>query len=219
MSSMINRALMVMRSLSLKTHTFTLCVVAGTLLLCFGLFKEPNIDTSHTTTSVEMEMETASASDLTIEIQVDSLTMNSEDIGTVIEVAELSLDEEEDSLSAPSGITLDEYIELSKLVEAEAKSEDLKGKTLVANVVMNRIASEIFPTSITEVIYDPGQFDPVDNGYIKYANPTHDSKQAVIDALSGVDYSSGALYFQKSAATTWGDKQYLFRHGSHSFYK
>lgn len=217
MSTMFNRALMVMRSLKLRTHAFTLCVITGTLLLCLGFFNEPNIDIVHTTTSVQKEMETASASNLMISIDVESISMCSESAENVLELNEISVD---DVLPCSDvAISLDEYMEFARLIEAEACSEDLRGKTLVADVVNNRVFSDIFPNSISEVINDPGQFDPVINKYINYAVPSHDAKQAVIDSLKTKDGAYGALYFQKSAATEWGDKQYLFRYGSHSFYK
>lgn len=162
-------------------------------------------------------METASASNLTISIEVGSLSMCAESDENVLEINEISVD---DALSSSDTIiSLDQYMEFARLVEAEACSEDLRGKTLVANVVNNRVDSDIFPNTISEVINDPGQFDPVDNKYINYAVPSHDAKQAVIDSLSIKNGAYGALYFQKSAATEWGDKQYLFRYGSHSFYK
>ena len=225
MSTMVSRALMVMRSLSLKTHTFTLCVLAGTLLLCMGFFTEPNIDVSHTTTSVHKEMDTASASNLTISIEVGSLSVDSTNSETcseaneeVVEMSTLSVDDvQEEDIS--TDISFDEYLEFAKLIEAEASTEDLVGKSYVASVVMNRVASEIFPNTITEVINDPGQFDPVSNKAILSATPTHEAKVAVIDALDNRINSFGAMYFQKSKVTEWGDKTYLFRYGNHSFYK
>lgn len=219
MSTMLNRALMVMRSLSFRTHTFALCVITGTLFLCMGFFMEPNIDISCTTTSVLKEMETASASNLTINIEVSSLCMNSDTVEKVVEMNELSIEDIQSDNEELSDVSLDDYLEFARLIEAEASSEDLKGKTLVADVVINRIASDIFPNTLTDVINDPGQFDPVDSMYIKYAIPTHDSKLAAINVLNGDNDTKEALYFQKSAATEWGDKQYLFRYGNHSFYK
>lgn len=221
MSTMFSRALMVLRSLSLRTYTFTLCVIAGTLFLCMGFFMEPNIDFSHTTTKVKKEIDTATASNLTINIEVESLSACSNDTYNIIEIDEVSLDTEEDIdlASEETSLSLEDYLEFTRLVEAEAKSEDIKGKTLVAEVVMNRVASEIFPGTITEVINDPGQFDPVNNKYIDYAVPSHEAKVAVMNALAGVEDSQGALYFQKSEAKVWGDKKYLFRYGGHSFYR
>ena len=116
-------------------------------------------------------------------------------------------------------VSMEEYEMLCKIVTTEANTEDIEGQMLIANVVMNRVASDIFPDTIEEVILSPGQFDPVENGVFNRTQPTDESREAVIRALSGEDASQGALYFQKSAATIWGDYTFLFRHGNHSFYK
>ncbi len=116
-------------------------------------------------------------------------------------------------------VSMEEYEMLCKIVTTEANTEDIEGQMLIANVVMNRVQSDIFPDTIEEVILSPGQFDPVENGVFNRTEPTDESREAVIRALSGEDASQGALYFQKSAATIWGDYTFLFRHGNHSFYK
>ena len=116
-------------------------------------------------------------------------------------------------------VSMEEYEMLCKIVTTEANTEDMEGQMLIANVVMNRVKSDIFPDSVADVILSPGQFDPVENGVFYATEPTDEAREAVIRALSGEDASQGALYFQKSAATVWGDYQFLFRHGHHSFYK
>ena len=55
---------------------------------------------------------------------------------------------------------------LEQLAEAEAAGESLVGKIAVINVVLNRVKSEDFPNTITEVIMQKGQFTPVANGSI-----------------------------------------------------
>ncbi|MCR5674017.1 MAG: cell wall hydrolase [Lachnospiraceae bacterium] len=108
---------------------------------------------------------------------------------------------------------------LERLVQCEAASEDADGRILVADVVLNRVDTGIWGDDIISVIEAPGQFNPVDNGAVKNAEVDDITKEAVMSALLGEDNSHGAIYFQKSAAKVWGDKEYLFRHGSHSFYK
>ena len=53
----------------------------------------------------------------------------------------------------------------SHIVEAEAGTEDIKGRVLIANVIMNRLSHEEFPDTITGVILDQRngipQFSPV----------------------------------------------------------
>ena len=108
---------------------------------------------------------------------------------------------------------------LERLVQCEASTEDMDGRILVANVVLNRIDTGIWGDDILPVLMSPGQFDPIENGAYKTVDVDSVTRKAVLSALNGEDISQGALYFQKSNARIWGDKKYLFRHGSHSFYK
>lgn len=69
------------------------------------------------------------------------------------------------------------------------------------------------------------QFSPIADGRISEVVPSDETKEAVKQALEGVDYSDGALFFiQRSAAAKnniqWFDKNLkkLFKHGVHEFY-
>lgn len=91
---------------------------------------------------------------------------------------------------------------LARLITAEADSESYTTKVAVGAVVLNRVKSNLFPNSIAGVIYqvDSGgkyQFEPVLNGWINRP-ATPDSIRAAKEALSGVDPTSGALYFFES---------------------
>lgn len=55
---------------------------------------------------------------------------------------------------------------LARLVRAEAQNEPYQGKIAVACVVLNRLESSQFPNTMKDVIYAPGQFQPVSNGEI-----------------------------------------------------
>lgn len=83
---------------------------------------------------------------------------------------------------------------LARVVYAEAKGEPYLGKVAVAAVVLNRVDSPLFPNTVRGVIYQPYQFEPVQNGSI---NQGYDaaSMNAVLDALAGTDPTYGALYF------------------------
>lgn len=59
---------------------------------------------------------------------------------------------------------------LANLVEAESGNQDLKGKRLVADVVLNRVESDRFPNTITEVIYQDYQFSTVLDGALERAS-------------------------------------------------
>lgn len=123
-------------------------------------------------------------------------------------------------------ITDDEYQVLLKIVEAEAPDEDIEGKMLVANVVLNRMEIGFGGDTISEVVFDKGQFEPAGNGRIFKVVPTEETIEAVERVLDGEDNSEGALYFIARAKASkkgarWFDKnlQFLFKHGNHEFYK
>ena len=123
----------------------------------------------------------------------------------------------------------EDYQNLLQIVEAEAGSEDIKGRVLVANVIMNRVKSEDFPNTVTEVVWDNSdgvpQFSPTYDGRINEVAVSDETREAVKQALKGTDYSEGALFFiQKSAAeehnVKWFEKDLkrLFKYGVHEFY-
>ena len=60
-----------------------------------------------------------------------------------------------------------------KIVQAEAGICDERGRILVANVIMNRVRDKRFPNSVTEVVYQRGQFSPVSDGRINQVEDSH----------------------------------------------
>ena len=123
----------------------------------------------------------------------------------------------------------EDYDTLLRIVEAEAGSEDIKGRVLVANVIMNRVKSEDFPNTVTEVVWDNSdgvpKFSPTYDGRINEVAVSDETRDSVKQALKGTDYSEGALFFiQKSAAeehnVKWFEKDLkrLFKYGVHEFY-
>lgn len=118
---------------------------------------------------------------------------------------------------------------LLRIVEAEAGCEDEEGKLLVANVVLNRLNSDKFPDSITEIVFQREngvtQFSPVANGSYYKVTISEETVDAVGRALAGEDISRGALYFAArkyadSDSMRWFDEKttLLFRHGGHEFF-
>jgi len=98
---------------------------------------------------------------------------------------------------------------LARLVRAEAQGEPFEGKVAVADVVLNRVKSPAFPDTIRGVIYQKGQFQPVQNGQINKP-ADRDSIEAVSEALIGNGHLSGdSLYFYNpdTAASRWLDSR------------
>lgn len=93
---------------------------------------------------------------------------------------------------------------LSHIVYAESNTQPLEGMIGVGNVVLNRVASPRFPNSIQEVVFQPGQFNPVDMGTI-YLEPSEQAVLAAKLALEGVDIVGESLYFVNPTigATGW----------------
>lgn len=118
---------------------------------------------------------------------------------------------------------------LMRIVEAEAGGEDRNGKLLVANVIINRVRTDAFPDTVTEVVYQKvknvTQFSPVSDGKIKTVQVSEETKEVVYSALLGEDISKGALYFvareiADAERVCWFDENltFLFSHGGHDFF-
>ena len=118
-----------------------------------------------------------------------------------------------------------EYQVLLKIVEAEAGGEDTTGKMLVANVIMNRVRSGIFPSTVTEVVYQKqdgyAQFSPTVDGRIDQVSVSQDTVDAVTRVMNGEDCSGGALFFRSVRSSSgWFDQSLnrVLEHGNHIFY-
>lgn len=126
------------------------------------------------------------------------------------------------------GVVLDQKDRqiLERIVEAEAGDQSVKGRILVANVILNRIRSKEFPDTVREVVFAPRQFSPVSNGSYYRVKISDETREAVRRMLKGEDYSEGALYFMYRAGSTasnaaWFDRDLsrLFRYGCHEFFR
>ncbi len=108
---------------------------------------------------------------------------------------------------------------LATLVEAEAGNQDLDGKRLVADVVLNRMESEDYPNTITEVIYQDNQFSTVLDGALEKAsfNISDESFEAVrIEALESEERLDEEILF----FTAGGYNSYCkpaYKYGDHYF--
>lgn len=96
---------------------------------------------------------------------------------------------------------------LARLITAEAGGEAYEAMVGVGGVVVNRVLSPDWPSSITSVIYqvigEYYQFTPVKNGHIN--NPPSDAAlRAAWASLYGSDPSKDAMfYFDDSSTNQW----------------
>ncbi|QUI22847.1 cell wall hydrolase [Vallitalea pronyensis] len=136
----------------------------------------------------------------------------------------------EEQASKLVSLSAKDYEALTRIVEAEATDEDIKGKILIVNVVMNRVKSSKFPNNIYDVIHQRikgrVQFSPISDGRYYKLSVTNSTKKALEQAFNGEDYSKGALYFMarslaSSKAVSWFDNNLtkVTQHGAHEFFK
>lgn len=97
---------------------------------------------------------------------------------------------------------------LARLIHAEAQGESFSGKVAVAEVVLNRVSDSRFPSTITGVIMQPGQFSPVASGTINGV-ATADDLSAARQAMAGSNLTGGAIYFYNAstASSRWLDSR------------
>lgn len=132
----------------------------------------------------------------------------------------------EGGFTLPEGEYDSEEIEdislMARLVYAESRGEPFKGQVAVAAVLLNRLRSPEFPETIHQVIYQPRQFEPVQNGAINNV-PNNSAYEAVLEALGDEDPSEGALYFwnpDKVSKNSWvWTRTIIKRIGNHLFAK
>lgn len=119
---------------------------------------------------------------------------------------------------------------LLRIVEAEATGEDVMGRMLVANVVLNRVKSSIFPNNVVDVVYANSdgiyQFSPISDGRFWQVSISSKTRRAVRRVLRGEDYSEGALFFMarrsaRSSSVNWFETHLTMvkQYGGHEFYK
>ena len=110
---------------------------------------------------------------------------------------------------------------LSRIIYAEANGQPFDGMIGVGNVVLNRVASGRFPNSVEGVVFEPGQFTPVDNGTI-YNNPSSQAVRAAQLCLEGVNTVGKSLFFLNPsiADASWFNSAltYYTTIGGHAFY-
>ena len=90
---------------------------------------------------------------------------------------------------------------LARAIYGEARGEPYTGMVAVGAVILNRVDSPNFPSTIAGVIYQKGAFDAVSDGQINLT-PNQQSYNAARDAMNGWDPSGGAIYYFNPATAT-----------------
>ena len=125
--------------------------------------------------------------------------------------------EAEETVDEPIISISNEDIELLALVTmAEAEEESEEGKRMVIDTILNRVDSERFDNTISEVIYAPNQFTSMWNGRVDRCYVADDICQLVIEELTNrTNYD--VLYFTAYQYGAYGTP--MFQIGNHYFSK
>lgn len=97
-----------------------------------------------------------------------------------------------------ANVNEDDAALLAALIYCEAGNQSYDGMTAVGSVVMNRVMNEDFPDTVSDVIYQSGQFSPVDNGALESAlenGVPSECYDAAVAALNGECPAGDVLYF------------------------
>jgi N-acetylmuramoyl-L-alanine amidase len=93
---------------------------------------------------------------------------------------------------------------MANAVYGEARGEPYIGQVAVAAVIINRLNSDLFPNTVSGVIFEPRAFTAVQDGQI-WLTPNETARQAVLDAINGMDPTGGCLYYfnPDTATSAW----------------
>lgn len=114
--------------------------------------------------------------------------------------------------------TSDAYL-LACIVYCESGNQSYEGQLAVANVVLNRVRSAQFPNTISEVVYQSGQFTPAFSGSLANviaSGPSASAVQAANDALAGNNNIGSYLFFNGYVDTSKVGSYVVI--GDHTFY-
>lgn len=100
---------------------------------------------------------------------------------------------------------------MAQLVWHEAGNQDMVGKMLVADTVLNRMESDRFPNTVEEVIFQKGQYTTAK--VLGRIEPPIECYGAVLSEIDGERYNTEVFYFGRG----WGCGTPLFQHQDHYF--
>lgn len=116
----------------------------------------------------------------------------------------------------PFPISEDELDLLAAIVYAEAGDQGYYGMQLVCDVILNRVDSPAWPSSIAGVVYQTNQFSPVFDGGLDRAwgRVTQECYDACIEELTGTRINYDIQYFSMYGCA---NGQFVFQYLDHYF--
>lgn len=130
--------------------------------------------------------------------------------------------------SGSSAYSDEEVFLAAQLIHHEAHNQTYNGKVAVAEVLINRVKSSLFPNTVDAVVTQEGQFSH--SRRIKNIQPSDVELRIARSVLNGslrVFNDSDVLYFRNPKVTSgfsakvdrdWGELDYVTYIGDHAFY-
>ena len=121
----------------------------------------------------------------------------------------------------------DEEIEmLQRITEAECTGQSIEAKENVVSAIINRILDLNFPDTMSEIVFQDGQFSPISDGRYYSVDITKDTIEAVDNILKDGVKHEGIFFCNMKDVKLLSKKnwfknlEFLFKDDSgHSFYK
>mgnify|MGYP003290592396 CR=1 FL=1 len=96
------------------------------------------------------------------------------------------------------------FVELmARVVEAEAGNQNLLGKRMVVDVILNRVRDEDFPDTIVDVIFEENAFAVIGNEMYEQVEVSEETWTAVHMELEEISYP-GLFYFCSTGFHEYG---------------
>lgn len=186
----------------MRNVLFGIVLIASSMLLSMNFYstteKHPNAN------KIKMEkVLDATTEPVTISIDTE------EYIDTFVEFKM-----EEEPVEQTYSLSDEEIDLLALLVMAESEGECEEGQRLVIDVVLNRVDSEYFPNTVTEVIYQSNQFTSMWNNRVNRCEVQEHFRELVIEELeSRTNYD--VIFFRAGKYSKYGTP--LFSIENHYF--
>ncbi|MDE6996188.1 MAG: cell wall hydrolase [Lachnospiraceae bacterium] len=182
-----------------------------------GLVSKTSNSISATASQISEAEAEALAYEQRIKEQEENITALKAKLAEEIRMAQLASQSSWRDISEVNFAEGDRYL-LANLIYCEAGGESYSGQVAVGAVVINRVLSEVFPNTVTGVIYQSRQFSPVASGRLALAlaegRATSSCYQAADEAMKGSTNVGNCVFFR----TPVDGVTPKYRIGGHIFY-
>lgn len=151
-----------------------------------------------------------------------------EKIPEIVETKELPVEPQDlilhydpiEPIYQPREYTYEEAQMLMRIAQAEAGNQGIIGMELVMMVVLNRVADEAFPNTIEGVIFQPHQFEPVEDGRYWEVEISPEAHLALAEIEKGIPLDEEVVAFEITSNRKSLERYftYCYTEGSHDFY-